>query len=100
MKIVLLTMGKTDVPWVRQGLDIYISRLKHYIQFSLVEIPELKNVSALTKEQIKNKEGEEILRLIKNSDDLILLDEKGKKFSSVLFSQYLQKMQSIHLQKM
>ena len=91
MKIALLTMGKTDVPWVRQGLDIYISRLKHYVQFSLVEIPELKNVSALTKEQIKNKEGEEILRLIKNSDDLILLDEKGKKFSSVLFSQYLQK---------
>ena len=52
MKITLLTVGKTDRDWVKQGLDIYVSRLKHYIPFSIVEIPELKNVSALTKEQI------------------------------------------------
>ena len=56
MKITLLTVGKTDKDWVRQGLDIYVSRLKHYIPFGIVEIPELKNVSALSKEQIKNKE--------------------------------------------
>ena len=41
MKITLLTVGKTDKDWVRQGLDIYVSRLKHYIPFSIVEIPEL-----------------------------------------------------------
>ena len=58
MKITLLTVGKTDKDWVRQGLDIYVSRLKHYIPFGIVEIPELKNVSALSKEQIKNKEGD------------------------------------------
>ena len=45
MKITLLTVGKTDRDWVRQGLDIYVSRLKHYIPFVLTEIPELKNVS-------------------------------------------------------
>ncbi len=82
MKITLLTVGKTDRDWVRQGLEIYVSRLKHYISFSMVEIPELKNVSALSKEQIKAKEGELILKNIRNTDDVILLDEKGKEFTS------------------
>jgi 23S rRNA (pseudouridine1915-N3)-methyltransferase len=50
MKITLLTVGKTDKDWVRQGLDIYTSRLKHYIPFSIVEIPELKNAAALSKD--------------------------------------------------
>ena len=56
MKITLLTVGKTDKDWVKQGLDIYVSRLKHYIPFVMTEIPELKNVSSLSTEQIKTKE--------------------------------------------
>ena len=83
MKITLLTVGKTDKDWVKQGLDIYVSRLKHYIPFSIVEIPELKNVSALTKEQIKSKEGELILKNIRPTDDVILLDERGKQYTSI-----------------
>ncbi len=90
MKITLLTVGKTDRDWVRQGLDIYVSRLKHYIPFSIVEIPELKNVSALSKEQIKFKEGELILKNIRNTDDVILLDERGKEHSSVEFAGIIQ----------
>lgn len=90
MKITLLTVGKTDKDWVKQGMDIYISRLKHYIPFSVVEIPELKNVSALTKEQIKTLEGELILKNIRPADDLILLDEKGKEFTSVEFAKIIQ----------
>ena len=73
MKITLLTVGKTDRDWVKQGLDIYVSRLKHYIPFSIVEIPELKGVSSLTKEQIKTREGELILKNVRPTDDLILL---------------------------
>lgn len=83
MKITLLTVGKTDKDWVRQGLDIYVSRLKHYVPFSMIEIPELKNVSALSKEQIKTREGELILKNIRSSDDVILLDERGKEYSSM-----------------
>ncbi len=83
MKITLLTVGKTDRDWVKQGLDIYVSRLKHYIPFAITEIPELKNVSALTKEQIKVREGELILKNIRPDDDVILLDERGKEYSSV-----------------
>ena len=90
MKITLLTVGKTDRDWVKQGLDIYTSRLKHYIPFSIVEIPELKNVSALSKDQIKTKEGELIIKSILPTDDMILLDERGREYSSVEFAKVLQ----------
>lgn len=90
MKITLLTVGKTDRDWVKQGLGLYISRLKHYIPFALVEIPELKNVSALSTEQIKTKEGELILKHIRPGDDLILMDERGKMHTSIEFAKVLQ----------
>lgn len=91
MKITLLTVGKTDKDWVKQGVDIYVSRLKHYIPFGITEIPELKNVSAMSKEQIKIKEGELILKNIKPADDVILMDEHGKEYTSVNFADLLQK---------
>ena len=90
MKITLLTVGKTDKDWVRQGMDIYISRLKHYIPFSVIEIPELKNVSALSKDQIKAREGELILKNVKPTDDLILLDERGKEYTSTELAKVIQ----------
>ena len=71
MKITLLTMGKTDVTWVRQGLELYVTRLKHYIPFSMIELPELKNAGSLTKEQIKVKEGHLIADILKPSDCLL-----------------------------
>ena len=64
MRITLLTVGKTDIAWVRAGLEMYVSRLEHYVPFSLKELPELKGVSALTREQIKQREGEMILRQV------------------------------------
>ena len=90
MKITLLTVGKTDKDWVKQGIDIYASRMKHYFPFSIVEIPELKNVSSLSQDQIKTKEGELILKNVKPADDVILLDERGRDFSSMEFAKVLQ----------
>lgn len=90
MKITLLTVGKTDKDWVKQGMDIYISRLKHYIPFSVVEIPELKNVSSLTKDQIKTREGELILKNVRPTDDLVLMDERGKEYTSIELAKVIQ----------
>ena len=90
MKITLLTVGKTDKDWVRQGIDIYTTRMKQYFPFSIVEIPELKNVASLSEDQIKTKEGELILKNIKPAEDVILLDERGREFSSVEFAKVLQ----------
>lgn len=90
MKTTLLTVGKTDIKWVKEGLEMYVSRLKHYIPFELMEIPELKNVGALTKEQIKQKEGELILKSVKPQDELVLLDEHGKEYRSIEFAKFLE----------
>ena len=91
MKITLLTVGKTDIPWVKEGLEMYLSRLRHYVNFEIREIPELKKVSALSKEQIKQKEGELILKETKPSDDVILLDEHGREYRSVEFAELIGK---------
>ncbi len=89
MKITLLTVGKTDVKWVREGLELYVSRLVHYIPFVLDEIPELKNVSSLSQDQIKDREGELILKKVKPQDEVILLDEHGRTFRSVDFARFI-----------
>jgi len=94
MKITLLTVGRTDIPWVREGLQTYVSRLEHYVRFSLVEIPELKNVSALSKDNIKIKEGELLLGNVRPSDTLVLLDEHGRELRSVEFASELSAMMS------
>ena len=92
MKITLLTVGKTDIGWVREGLETYSSRLVHYVPFNVREIPELKNTSSLSKVQIKEKEGELILGCLSPSDTVILLDEHGKEFSSVGFAREIESM--------
>ena len=86
----LLTVGKTDVAWVKAGLDTYVSRIAHYAPFSLVEIPELKNTASLGRERIKTKEGELLLRQFRPSDFVVLLDEHGRKCRSVEFAAWLQ----------
>ena len=92
MKICLLTVGKTDVAWVREGLETYSSRLSRYVPFSVKEIPELKNTSSLSKSQIKEKEGELILKNVSPSDQVILLDERGREFRSVEFAREIEGM--------
>ena len=90
MKITLITVGKTDVKWVKEGLDIYMSRLARYVPFTIDELPQLKNVAALSQEQIKEKEGQNILGRISSSDFVVLLDDKGKEMSSMQWASQLE----------
>ena len=91
MKIKLLAIGKTDDKNLQQLIETYQNRLKHYIKFELSIIPDIKNVKNLSKNQQKEKEGELILKQLQPTDQLLLLDEKGKEFRSIEFSKYLQK---------
>ena len=91
MKIKLLQIGKTEGKYLKEGITIYEKRLKHYTQFAVEEIPALKNAKNLSQEEQKKKEGELILSKLNNNDFIILMDEKGKEFSSPTFAQYLQK---------
>ncbi|NAY90655.1 23S rRNA (pseudouridine(1915)-N(3))-methyltransferase RlmH [Muricauda sp. JGD-17] len=91
MQITLIAIGKTDNAQLGQLIALYEKRLKHYIRFEFNIIPDIKNSKNLSEDQQKQKEGELILSQMKPSDILILLDEKGKQFSSVEFAQFLQK---------
>ena len=91
MNIRLLTIGKTDNKALQSLIEDYTKRLSFYIKFDLEIIPDIKNVKNLSEAQQKEKEGELILSKITPTDHLILLDENGKTFSSVGFSDFLQK---------
>lgn len=91
MQIKLIVVGKTDSRAIQELIDEYVKRLGFYIKFEFEIIPDLKNSKSLSESSQKEKEGELILKKLQNSDELILLDENGKQFSSVDFSDYLQK---------
>ena len=91
MNIRLLAIGKTDNKNLQVLMDEYSKRLGFYIKFDMEVIPDVKNVKNLSENQQKEKEGEQILAKIGATDQLILLDENGATFSSVGFSDYLQK---------
>jgi 23S rRNA (pseudouridine1915-N3)-methyltransferase len=91
MNIKILTIGKTDNKALQSLIDDYTKRLSFYIKFDLEIIPDIKNVKNLSESQQKEKEGELILAKLTATEQLILLDEKGTTFSSVGFSDYLQK---------
>lgn len=91
MNIKLITIGKTDNKALQSLIDDYKKRLSFYIKFDLEIIPDIKNVKNLSESQQKEKEGELILYKLTATDQLILLDENGTTFSSVGFSDYLQK---------
>ncbi len=91
MKVKLVCIGKTDKDYIIEGVKEYEKRLKHYISFESVLLPDIKNSKNLTEIQQKEKEGEVILSQIKESDYVIILDEKGKEYSSVEFSKMIEK---------
>lgn len=91
MNIKVLAIGRTDDKQLQQLIDLYVKRLSHYVKFELDIIPDLKNTKNLSESQQKEKEGELILKKLSPTDMLVLLDENGKQFTSVEFSNYLQK---------
>ncbi|RFC53299.1 23S rRNA (pseudouridine(1915)-N(3))-methyltransferase RlmH [Brumimicrobium aurantiacum] len=91
MKIKLIYVGKTCKSFLKDGEKEYTKRLKRYIPFEVIEIADIKNAKKRSEDEIKNLEAEVILKNIKPNDVVVLLDEKGKEFSSVAFSKYLQK---------
>ena len=91
MKIAFMVVGKTTDTDLQKLQDQYCQRLKHYVNFENIVIPELKNTKSLSIEQQKDKEGELILKAIDPSDDVVMLDDKGKQYSSMGFSEFIQR---------
>ena len=90
MKIKLIVVGKTNAKYLAEGEKEYEKRLSNYIKYEEIIIPDIKKSVKLSENELKKKEGQLILGKLENSDHVILLDDKGKLFSSIQFSEFLQ----------
>lgn len=95
MRITLLLVGKTDAGWLQSAVDIYSQRLSHYIRFNLVEITPPKNTRQLNPQQLKEAEGKLMMKYFEDADQVILLDERGKSYTSETFADWLQKKMNV-----
>ncbi len=91
MKTALAVIGKTSIGYLKQGIDEYIKRLKHYVPFEIKYIDDIKNTKNISEDQQKRTEGTKILSLLDKSDFVVLLDEHGKEYTSMQYSSYIQK---------
>ncbi len=91
MKITLTVIGKTEVGYVRQGIDEYVKRLQHYVQFDIRYISDVKGTRNMSEAQQKVAEGRALLATLESSDHVVLLDEHGTERTSMDFSQWLQR---------
>jgi len=90
MKLQLWSIGKSNESYVDEGIKIFTKRISNYFPVDWQIIPAPKNAPSLNEIQLKEKEGEKILSLLKNDDFLILLDERGKTLSSEGLANFLQ----------
>lgn len=91
MNVKLLVVSKTDVPFVQEGIDLYLKRLKHYVNFEIEVVPALKDAKGLSPDEVKQREGLLLLKRLEHIDRVVLLDEHGSEHTSLAFAQYLQK---------
>ena len=99
MKINLLCIGKTDDKEIKNLINYYITRLPRHWNFEITEIPDVKNARNLTPDLLKKEEAKLFFNTIENSDWVILLDEKGKQFTSREFAQKLDFYQNNSIKK-
>ncbi len=90
MKIKLITIGKTNMPFIKDGVQEYYKRLQKYINFEIHDLEDVKNSKSLNIKDLKLKESELLTKKIKDTDDIILLDEKAKMFSSQEFAKFIE----------
>lgn len=91
MKITLAVIGKTETSFVRQGIEEYVKRLQHYMQFNIQYIGDVKGTRNMSEAQQKVAEGKHLLATLETSDYVVLLDEHGTERTSVDYSQWLQR---------
>jgi 23S rRNA (pseudouridine1915-N3)-methyltransferase len=91
MKITLLVIGKTDAAYLKEGMDEYVKRLKHYVNFNIEIIPDIKKVKNRNVENQKIREGDLILSKKLAGKEIHLFDEKGKMLSSRELAVFLEK---------
>ena len=91
MEICVLSVGKISSTWIQQGIELFETRIGKYLKFSTIILPDIKNAKSLSIETIKEEEGKLILNKLQPSDHVVLMDEKGKEYSSREFADWIQR---------
>lgn len=100
MQIVLLQIDKTQDSYMAEGIEVYSKRLKNYVNFSINTINVPKTVRQRSFNEQKTEEGKLILAALSNEDILVLLDEKGKEYTSVEFSSFIAQKQNASVKRL
>ncbi|MEG1554482.1 MAG: 23S rRNA (pseudouridine(1915)-N(3))-methyltransferase RlmH [Rikenellaceae bacterium] len=100
MNIDLIVIGKTNIDYISTGIAVYQDRLKNYINFTINILPDVKNSSSLTPELLKEREGEQLVKILEKYDYIVLLDENGKEHSSVEFANWINKKANMGIKKL
>lgn len=91
MKVEFWSIGKTKASYLQEGVSIYEKRIQHYVKMEVLLLPDIKNAKNLKPKQVKEKEGLLFLKKIQKRDYVVLLDERGKAFTSVEFSTFIER---------
>ena len=89
MRITLLQTGKTRDDYLLKGITEFNKRIVRYVPFKMEVVPDLKNSRNMTMKEVQKKEGDQILKRIKPDTYVILLDERGREFTSISFAEHL-----------
>ncbi|MEN8203066.1 MAG: 23S rRNA (pseudouridine(1915)-N(3))-methyltransferase RlmH [Bacteroidota bacterium] len=89
MRITLIESGKTRDSFIKEGIELFRKRVIRYVPFKIETIPDLKNTRNMTMKEVQEQEGIGILKRIRASDHVILLDERGKEHDSISFAEYI-----------
>ena len=89
MRITLIESGKTRDPFIKEGIELFRKRVVRYVPFKIETIPDLKNTRSMTMKEVQEQEGILLLKRIKPTDHMILLDERGKEFNSISFAEHI-----------
>jgi len=91
VKITLIQVGGTVDKYLKSGIEEYNKRMQHYTRFENIEIKDIKNAGKLSHDELKKKEAAEINSRLLAGDFVVLLDERGKEYSSEKFANFIQK---------
>lgn len=91
METVLIAVGKTNTPYIKEGIDEYCRRLSRHTPFKIIELPDPRNTRSLSEQEQKVREGKLLLSNLTTADHVALLDEHGKERTSMEFASYMEK---------
>ena len=91
MKLAILWVGKTSTDYINKAIDTYVQRIGHYMPIEIIEVPDVKNAKNMDTAQLRQKEGELIIKQLRPDDYVVFLDDKGKQMSSTEFAYWIDK---------